>query len=202
MQYLNAVGHFLFIRTSLGTALISLLLTWLVGNWITAYWTRRQKRKELDLAAATELYELYGEFIGIWKLWNTLSQIIGQPDREKAYADLLGRSTTMEGRFESLLLRLTSQFSWTQNDLDKLGILRQAFQFPREQMRKNAPIPWGSSEHRQYLAFKSTCSSVGARLVKRRWGRWPAQRTDEPFIYVTRNEPHEDNFEKLGNSSA
>ncbi len=51
-------------------SVVTLLLGWLVGVRITAAWTLRQKRRELELSAAHELYRLYGEFFAVWKLWN------------------------------------------------------------------------------------------------------------------------------------
>jgi hypothetical protein len=87
----------------LAVALITLLVAPMVADRATAYWTRRQKRRELDTAAATELYALYGEFLAIWKLRNLRdSEVLGP--REPRVAAILERTTRMEGRFESLLL--------------------------------------------------------------------------------------------------
>ena len=192
----DALG--VFAQSDLGIAVCSLLLTGLVGNWIAVLWARRQKRRELDLAAATELYELYGEFLAIWKAWNAMLEHRTLGAGQEPPKDLLARSTKIEGRFESLLLRITSQQTFRPEDLADLGMLRQAFKFPRRQILEGIPIPWGCSEHPQYLAFKSTCSAVGARLAVTPWGLWPASTQAEQFLMVAQNNPHEENFAALG----
>lgn len=191
-----------FLESRLGTTLLALLLTWLLGSWISAYWTSRQKRKEAEITAAQELYDLYGEFLAIWKLWNGIDHVGDSAEREKRRAGLLERATLMEGRFESLLLRLTSQLWWSHEALTDLGLLRQIFQFPRSQMTRHEPIPWNYSEHPQYLAFKRTCSRIGAKLAKRSARqRTVVERSQRAFIYTTANTPHEANFAGLADDS-
>src|SRR4051812_42948378 len=55
-----------------------------------------QKQRELQLAAAARFYELYGEFFAIWKQWSTAKSgkvVPGQPYRE----DLHRRACAAEG---------------------------------------------------------------------------------------------------------
>lgn len=187
-----------FLKTPPGTALLTLLLTWLVGSWISTFWTNRQKRKDGDIAAAKELYDLYGEFLAICKLWNRLDQVCGQVEVEAQRLKLLERASLLEGRFESLLLRLTCQLTWTDAGLDDLGLLRQTFQYPRWLITKGRPLPWSSSEHPQYLAFKRISSTVGARLAKRSLREHAfIEQSKRQFIYTTANTPHEGNFKRL-----
>lgn len=189
-----------FLKTPPGTALLTLLLTWLIGSWISAFWTNRQKRKDGDIAAATELYALYGEFLAICKFWNRLDRIRSSDQVEPQRVTLLERTSLMEGRFESLLLRLTCQLNWTAKGLDDLGLLRQTFQFPRLLITDGKPLPWDSSEDPQYLEFKRISSAVGARLAKRSWReRSFVEKSKRRFIYATANSPHERNFAALGN---
>jgi uncharacterized protein with ACT and thioredoxin-like domain len=54
---------------TLGVALLTLLLGWLVGTRITSRWEEDKKRRELRLEALSRFYELYGEFYAVWKLW-------------------------------------------------------------------------------------------------------------------------------------
>ena len=201
------------VQMPLGVALVSLTLTWFVGSRVSAYWTGRQKRNELDSAAATELYELYGEFVAIWKLWNRTDAVGSAETREARRVDLLERATRMEGRFEALLLALTSRFVWSPRELDDLGLMRQLFQFPREQIESSASdsqdlrIPWHYSEHPQYREFKRVCTSVGIRLTGgsglARFLRFRAvQKASSQFAYVTANLPHEDNCDKLADEGA
>lgn len=188
-----------FLKTPPGTALLTLLLTWLLGSWISTFWTNRQKRKDGDIAAATELYTLYGEFLAICKLWNRLDQVCSPDQVEPQRLKLLERASLMEGRFESLLLRLTCQLEWTQKGLDDLGLLRQTFQYPRSLISKTMPLPWSSSEHPQYLAFKRISSAIGAKLARRSLRERPfIEKSKRQFIYTTANIPHEESFERLG----
>ncbi len=57
-----------FLRISINAATLG--LTWIVGQRVVAYWTARQKRKELQLKLSTKFYESYCIFRTVWKNWN------------------------------------------------------------------------------------------------------------------------------------
>ncbi len=44
---------------SLAVALVTLGLTWFVGNRVTAFWSERQKRRELELSSPTAFIPAY-----------------------------------------------------------------------------------------------------------------------------------------------
>ncbi len=57
---------------ALFVTLIGLGVGWLVGQRLTYQWNLRQKQREMDLAAAQDLQQLYGEFFAIWNCGTAL----------------------------------------------------------------------------------------------------------------------------------
>ncbi len=54
------------------TIILTIILGGLVGNRLSVMWAIRQKRRELQLSAASQFYQLYGEFFAVWKLWSAI----------------------------------------------------------------------------------------------------------------------------------
>lgn len=178
-------------------ALATLLLTWVVGTRIAAFWTLRQKRKELDLVAAERFYSLYGEFFAVWKLWNYLLEAKYKDGKEdkKRRVSLLERAAAMEAGMEALLFKISSERKLSKNEKDDLGLLRQGFQALRVSMREVKKLPWYSSEYPQYQKLKRTASRVGNMLASSSWAKEPsAAEAELTFRYITSN-IHEERWE-------
>ena len=176
-------------------AVAVVVLGWLVGLSVAAKWAFYQKRRELDLAAAHELYELYGEFFAIWKLWNqyrTLGkqdrngdeqvlprvdedQPLRNPERLKllkrvSYAydprlELLERVSNAEGRMEALFIKIASEKSLKHEEWCEFGKFRQAFQRLRNRIQHNESLGWRSSEDPEYLTFKRLACFVATKFT-------------------------------------
>ncbi|MEU7004492.1 hypothetical protein [Nonomuraea sp. NPDC046570] len=165
---------------SLGIALVTLTLGWLVGNRLTARWDERKKRRELDLLALGVFYDIYGQFFAIWKLWSAIPT--GMSDAEEFRRGLLERAAEIEGRLESLLVRIATERKLSDRDGILLGCFRQAVQGLRESIRDSVPLrsrvfrvsdqklvtwEWAGSEDPPYVAFKALAAFVGELLTKR-----------------------------------
>lgn len=140
---------------------VTALLALLIGNRIAARWGVRQKRREMAMATANEFYKLYGEFFGVWKLWN---YALDTRDDQFAQtnATLLARAAAAEGGMEAILVKLAAERTLTLDEQSHLGRFRQAYQCLRQTIKKGKPLDWPSSEHAQYLAFKGLACHVAA----------------------------------------
>lgn len=153
---------------SLTVAVTTLSAGWFVGNRLSLRWSLRQKNRELELSSLNRLYELYGEFFAIWKLWN---QTCDSKQRETASGDdqlrLLEKACTAEGQVEAFLLKLTTERPLKDCELHLLGRFRQAFQILREKIRSCEPLDWDSSlpaDHPEYASLKDLTYSVACLL--------------------------------------
>src|SRR4051794_27917924 len=82
------------------------LFAWVVTGRLARNYEARKARRDRDLAAAEELYEVYGQFFATWKAWEYMR---GRKPRSRgsvgaeARADLLAQAARCEGLYESLL---------------------------------------------------------------------------------------------------
>lgn len=151
---------------SILVAVVTLSLGWLVGQRLTVYWAIRQKRRELELAALTEFYRLYGEFFTVWKLWaycQNSNLDLALPDFTRW--ELLKRASTSEGALESLLVKLSSERELVDEDVEILGRFRQGYQRLRESIRDNRNIGWSQQNHPEYLTFKRLAYLVSCIIL-------------------------------------
>jgi hypothetical protein len=145
---------------SLVVSVVTLGLGWFVGQRLSIYWAIRQKRRELELAAVSEFYKLYGEFFAVWKLWNELYPEGGSIKQSKPFEEgslrweLLRRASNAEGALESLFVKLASEKQLVKIDIEILGRFRHAYQNLRESISANQRLDWSHSEHPEYLTFK------------------------------------------------
>jgi hypothetical protein len=148
---------------SLCVSLTTLGLGWVVGQRLTFLWNLRQKQRESDLATAQNFHTLYGEFFAIWKRWNHSFR----PETGDATTrpDLFVRACAAEGAIESLFVRLAATRDLPPQDVTTLAKFRQAYQTLRETISNQHKLPWDSSEHPEYVAFKRLATAVTLILV-------------------------------------
>jgi hypothetical protein len=90
-------------------AILTIILTGLVGTGLTFLWNLLLKRREFDLMAAKAFHDLYGEFFSVWKLWNYYVRDVGPEALSDASRwKLLERACVAEGRIEATLMELAS----------------------------------------------------------------------------------------------
>ncbi|MGV9870578.1 hypothetical protein [Rhodococcus koreensis] len=150
-------------------SVILLVLAWFIGNRLTYKWNLRQKRRELDLAAARSFHALYGEFFTVWKLWNYFVRDVGaEPLKGASRWDILKRACEAEGKLESTLVLLSCEHRLEPEDIETLGHFRQLYQQLREAIRDNYALEWDGSEHPDYVSFKTLAPKVASLVVSER----------------------------------
>jgi hypothetical protein len=123
-----------------GLACLLLILGWIFGQRVIAYWDIKKKRQELDIATAMQFHKLYGEFKEVSRLWRAFT-FVGQRDKEIIFPEsfvmeLLRRATAAEGNVEGIIVKLASERVLLLEDLKTLGLFRQAYQKLREAVGK------------------------------------------------------------------
>ncbi len=168
---------------------ITILLAWLVGHRLSAYWAERQKRREVVLTATNEFYKLYGEFFAVWKLWNySIDQVEDSTSGERRWK-LHERAAAAEASMESMMVNLASERVLTEDQVATLGRFRQAYQSLREAIAVGKKLSWYFDEHPEYLAFKRLAAGV-ARLVSAADGisAPKVERAQEALRVITSNQ--------------
>jgi hypothetical protein len=152
---------------TLGVALLTLGLGWLLGNGITSRWEEVKVRRALQLAALERFYQLYGEFYAVWKLWSVYKNPTQGPNDERDPSmvwGLLERAAEVEGGFESILVRLTQE-----PDVQELASFRESYQCLRESIRSDQALDWKANPSKgepalKYKEFKRLASRVAHLL--------------------------------------
>jgi hypothetical protein len=142
---------------------IALLALALVGQRVIAHWDIRKKRLELDIAVANQFHQLYGEFKTVWRLWKAFKDNKGIKFPDDTRAELLKRATSAESGVEAITVKLATERSLSETDLETLGLFRQAFQLVREAIRYDQQLNWQYNSP-EYLLFNDLASDV-ARMI-------------------------------------
>jgi hypothetical protein len=149
-------------------AVVTLTGGWIIGTRVTDRWDRIRKQRELDLAALTLFYQVYGEFIAIWKAWGAAkrySDTVSPP--EDVRWKLLERAVALEGSLEALLIKLAAERPLTDKDIDILAGLRQAYKSLRKEIRSDESSNWASRSNPEYDALKGCATYVNSLLTMR-----------------------------------
>lgn len=184
---------------TLAAPIATLLLAAAFGQRLSAWWSEKQKRRELELALANSFYTGYGEFCAIWKEWNwSLSNLgVGSEELMRKHMSLQERACRAEGAIEAVLLKIAAERRMSRAEAAELGSVRQAFQVLRERIQQGRPISYGSSSHPDYLEFKRLATLVG-NLLASRSGRLPtAAEAYASFQEITDNK-HEMRWARAG----
>ena len=164
--------------TAIVTVVLTSALAWLVGTQITYIWDDAKRRRELDLAAVADFYKCYGTFLQIWRIWNSHKE---HATRFSAPDDIqwhcMQSASEVEGDLESFLIKLISERTLDDQDIELLGCFREAYQSLRERIRDNEPLRWYSRSpeqgiaFRQYRAFKYLAMYIADKLqnTQTRW---------------------------------
>jgi hypothetical protein len=149
------------LKAALSLAL--LLAGWLVGQRIVATWDLRKKRQELDVVAAVQFQNLYGDLKEVARLWREYRLDAG--GAMAAPSDtrwtLLRRAAAAESRYEAVVIKLASERRSNPEQRATLGLFRQACQRLREGIRHGEDVGYAhfSPEYRLFndLAAEVTC---------------------------------------------
>jgi len=119
------------------TPFLVLAATWFIGQRILNSWDIRKKRQELDIAAATQFQQLYGEAKEIARLWRFIADqqeppVLGSTD---LHWQLLTRATAVEGKFEAVVIKLATERHLTKEQIRSVGLFRRSCYELRESIR-------------------------------------------------------------------
>ena len=163
------------LREELIKLAFSLLGITLLGGAFTAFWTSRQKRREIEEMELKSFYDHYGQLLAACRLWNAAkSKKISLPGEVTRY-ELLKQSSEAESALEGMLLKLASERVLTSDQLSRLGRFRQGYQTVREAIRDDKQVQWDSSQAGPYLDFKEGAALIASLLKKCIWTRPPSQ---------------------------
>jgi hypothetical protein len=148
-----------------GFALVLLAITWGFGQSIIAIWDVRKKQRELDIATTAQFQQLYGEFKEIGRLWKIYKR---REDATMTYPEntrweLLKRAIAAESKIEAILVKLSTERSLDEGELEQLGLFRQCYQQLREAIRDNEELVF--SEYGLEYKFFNNLASHTACLI-------------------------------------
>jgi hypothetical protein len=105
---------------------------------------------------------------------------------------LLDRCCTAEGQMEALLMKVASERKLTKEQRDDLGLFRQGYRQLRRSIVHEKLLAWTSSDHPEYLAFKSGCQTLIYIISSMK----QEQKDSKQWEYITSN-IHETRWYKL-----
>ncbi len=135
--------------------------------------TRKRREQEIELTrfvrerqyeALQELYELFAEFMRLYRVINSAETDLSDADVRK---ELLEQCAMAESRVDSSILRIASEFTHHNREtLERfLANLRQSVQLWRERVRSGKTLPFDYSEQSDYLRFKTAYSNTATYLA-------------------------------------
>ncbi|MEO5814875.1 MAG: hypothetical protein ABIT20_06300 [Gemmatimonadaceae bacterium] len=172
-----------------------LAMTWVVGQRIIASWELRKKRNELDVAAAERFQQLYGELKEVARLWRSAKRPKGDAPTlpDGLQWDLVARATSAESKYETLVIKLSTERRLTASQIKTLGLFRQAVQEVRDSIRKGEIVP-ASGLGGEYLAFNDLAAEVtclvGTSAKRSAVGGEVAQQNLQNIALVRKREWH------------
>jgi hypothetical protein len=151
-------------------AIVAVFLAWLVTDRYAAARERVQARRERDLAAAADFYQLLGNFFAAWKTWEFHSRDRTHPVSDQRHSELVSEAAAAEGAYEAFVVRVVLEHDLSYDQKAALWCLRFALKQLRFAMRQGEPLRWWRSGsgpgHREYQAYKELVSIVAEILTE------------------------------------
>jgi hypothetical protein len=126
----------------LGRALVAVVSVAVLGGAAGFLWNKASRRRELDLGAVAAFRATYGEWFVAWKGWESAHRAHPERVPDETRETLLASATSVEGRFEALTLKITTDRYLSDEEIDRLGRFRQGYQQLRESIRSDRPLPF------------------------------------------------------------
>ncbi len=159
-------------------ALVVAAIAWFGTGKLVRRQEARRARHQRDLAAAEELYAVYGSFFSVWKSWEYVrgrDETSAAPVDDPVRRGLLAQAAEVEGRYESLLVRMSLERRLSHEQRKVLWALRFGIKELRGAIRAGRPLGWWRTDdprkpgvhagHLRYLAFKQLTTAVAGILV-------------------------------------
>jgi len=168
---------------------IVVILGALFGRNLSVKWAVIQKRRELQLDSQKRFYTFYGEYLSLWRLWNNVyAEKQSSSDLDTYWWELFQRVTNVEGNIEALIVELTTERNLTVEEIETIGLFRQAYHLLRHYVRNKQPLPWHSSQSKGYVAFKTLSAQLGALVASNeRFSPVGSKLATEQLLKVTDN---------------
>jgi hypothetical protein len=178
-----------------GLSLLPLLLGWVLGQRIIAYWDMKKKRRELDIAIAAQFHRLYGEFKEVSRLWRAFC-FTGERKMQINFPEttqwgLLQRAAAAEGGVEAVIVKLAAERALEKRDIKILGLFRQAYQILRETIRDCMPLKW-TYDTPEYTLFNDLASKTALIISSERIKKQPcSEKAAETLRQITDIRPED-----------
>jgi hypothetical protein len=187
IREVNRVAVIAALVSVIGTAMAA----WLIGTRISFGWDEVKRQRDSDMTALQLFYQSYGKFFAAWKMWavylrGTSPGQGGFPASDLKAWEILQAVEEAESGFETILVKLASEFTHTDRDRQLFAAFRQAGQSLREAIREGKDLTWKAQrssprdivspnprrdlEFRQYRAFKALCEYVAVSLARGPYG--------------------------------
>ena len=104
--------------------------------------------------------EVYGEFFGVWKVWEAFFKTSEKFERTPEIRwKLFNQAAAAESGFEAILVRIVHTRNLDADAIDLYPVFRQGYQHLRECIRDDKKLDWHGSEKygkgwEEYQAFK------------------------------------------------
>jgi hypothetical protein len=152
-----------------------------VTDRYTARLDDQRARHQRNLAAAEELYRVYGLFFAAWKSWEYHSRQSVKRDPPPASEDrqnqLISEAASAEGTYEAFVIRVSLEQELNVWDRAAMCCLRTALKQLRYAMRDTQPLTWWrSAKAPEYEAFKKLMPRVAGILVDAKGSNSPPTR--------------------------
>jgi hypothetical protein len=147
-------------------AALAIIGTVVVGQAIVASWQIRNKRRELEMIAAAQFQQVYGDFKDIWRLW----KVVRRPDKyaliapDHARFNLLTRATAAEAKVDALVMKFAVERNLLDKDIDIIGLFRQGFQQLRQRIRDDKSMDF-NYEDPEYRLFNDLATAMGRMIL-------------------------------------
>lgn len=148
----------------LAKILLTVLLTYSFGQRVASVWQMRNKRRELDIAAASQFQAAFAEYKEIWRLWKIAEKQPVDEFAKKIWWDLVSRAAAVESKVEAIMLKLVVERKLEEKELRSIGLFRQGFQNLRRAIRDRKPLEY-SSEHPEYRLINQLGTEVACLIL-------------------------------------
>jgi hypothetical protein len=181
LDIINAIWNFLVsptgqvVKNSLISSAIYLLVAVIGGRLLISRYIINTKKREqqIELArlikhrqydALEEIYKLFGKYMQLYREINCPDTNLADEVVRKA---LFNRCANAEGRIESVILRIGSEFPKREgaNLEEILGNLRQSVKLWRECVRDQKKLPFHISSQSDYVRFKTCFAHTSSYLA-------------------------------------
>ena len=157
--------------SGIAVAIVAAFLAWLVTDRYAAARESTQARRERDLAAAADFYQLLGKFFAAWKAWEFHTRSDTHPVSDQRQSELISEAAAAEGAYEAFIVRVALEHDLSHDQRAALWCLRFALKQLRYAMREGKPLKWWrvnspNPGHREYEAYKGLVSIIARILTE------------------------------------